>query len=98
MARVNYMAALAVLVAGAVWAADAKDPDVLLRAAPRISLAPPGGVSPVLLTAEIVGPETEDYYCPEIVWLWPNGTRSSEEADCEPVTLSWQLMTSPPTI
>lgn len=84
MARLKYMTALGLLLAGALQAADAKDPDVRLRAAPRVSLAPPGGVSPILLTAEIVGPETEKYYCPEVVWIWPNGTYSSEESDCEP--------------
>jgi len=31
-----------------------------------------------------VGPETEEYYCPKVVWLWGNGTRSTEESDCEP--------------
>jgi hypothetical protein len=41
-------------------------------------------VIPILVTVEIVGPETEKYYCPEVVWVWPNGTRSSEESDCEP--------------
>jgi len=38
----------------------------------------------VLLTARIVGPETEKYYCPEVVWVWTNGTRSAEESDCDP--------------
>lgn len=84
MARLKYMTALTLLAAGAVWAAEAEDPDLRLRAAPRVSLAPPGGVTPILLTAEIVGPETEEYYCPEVVWMWPNGTHSSEESDCEP--------------
>jgi hypothetical protein len=84
MFRLKLGTAAILLLAGAVWAAEAEDPDVRLRAAPRISLAPPGGVTPILLTAEIVGPETEAYYCPEVVWVWPNGTRSSEESDCEP--------------
>ena len=38
----------------------------------------------MLLTARIVGPETEKYYCPEVVWVWTNGTRSAEESDCDP--------------
>ena len=84
MARLKHGTAVVLLFAGAVWAAEAEDPDVRLRVVPRVSLAPPGGLTPILLTAEIVGPETEDYYCPEVVWLWPNGTRSSEEADCAP--------------
>ena len=84
MDRVRRVTAATVLLAGVVWAADVEDPDVQLRAAPRTSIAPPGGITSILLTAEIVGPETEKYYCPEVVWVWPNGTRSSQESDCEP--------------
>jgi hypothetical protein len=89
MARRGHTTAFAALLSVAVWTADARErdetkPDVILRASPRISLAPPGGLRPVILTAEIVGPETEKYYCPEIVWIWPDGTHSSEESDCAP--------------
>ena len=78
------MTASFLLLAGLAWTADDEGPDLKLRAVPRVSMAPPGGIIPILLTAEIVGPETEEYYCPEVVWVWPNGTRSSEESDCEP--------------
>jgi len=64
--------------------ADASDPDLRLRASPRRSVVLPGKGRPILLTAEIVGPETEEYYCPKVVWLLEDGTRSSEESDCEP--------------
>jgi hypothetical protein len=37
----------------------------------------------ILLSAEIVGPEVEDYYCPEVVWVLPNGL-SAVESDCDP--------------
>ena len=37
----------------------------------------------ILLSAEIVGPEVEEYYCPEVVWVLPNG-RSALESDCDP--------------
>ena len=37
----------------------------------------------ILLSAEIIGPEVERYYCPEVVWLLPNGL-SSTESDCDP--------------
>jgi hypothetical protein len=84
MVRLTLRTAAILLLAGAVWAAEAEEPDVRLRAVPRNSLAPLGGVTPILLTAEIEGPENEAYYCPEVVWVWPNGTRSSEESDCEP--------------
>ena len=84
MARLKYMTASIVLLSAVALAADARQPELRLRVSPRVSLAPPGVVTPILLTAEIVGPETEEYYCPEVVWLWPNGTRSTEESDCEP--------------
>ena len=37
----------------------------------------------ILLSAEIVGPEVEGYYCPEVTWILPNGL-SSVESDCDP--------------
>jgi hypothetical protein len=84
MAQCRHMTALFLLMAAAVWGGDAETPRLEVRAAPKVSLAPPGGVRAILLTAEIVGPETEEYYCPEIVWVWPDGTHSSEESDCDP--------------
>ena len=86
MVRVRHVTGPILLLAGLMWAGEAReeDPDLLLRVAPPVSIAPPGGISRILLTAEIVGPETEEYYCPEVVWLWPNGTRSSQESDCAP--------------
>jgi hypothetical protein len=78
------MAAALLLIPGVAWAEDGKNTDLELRATPRVSLAPPGSFTPILLTAEIVGPETERYYCPEVVWTWPDGTHSSEESDCDP--------------
>jgi hypothetical protein len=85
MVRQRHMTAFLVLLSVAVWAGEeAETPGVKLRASPRVSMAPPGGVTPILLTVQIVGPETEQYYCAEIIWLWPDGTRSSEESDCDP--------------
>jgi len=63
---------------------EVKDPDLRLRVQPRVSQAPPGGYRSILLTAEIVGPEDEDYYCPEVVWVWSDSTQSSTESDCDP--------------
>ena len=40
----------------------------------------PKGIVP--LRARIQGEINEKWYCPRLVWVWPNGTRSSEEADC----------------
>ena len=62
---------------------DADKPGIVLRARPRASIAPGGGLQPILVSAEIVGPEDERYYCPEVLWLLPNG-RSSVESDCDP--------------
>jgi hypothetical protein len=72
------------LLSVALLGADAEDPGIKLRAHPLVSLAPLRGLRNITLTAEIVGPETEEYYCPEVVWLWPNGSRSIEESDCPP--------------
>jgi hypothetical protein len=76
--------AVPVILALLVLGADVNEPGLEVRANPPVSLALPGRSRHVLLTAEIVGPETEEYYCPEVIWLWPNGTLSSEESDCEP--------------
>jgi hypothetical protein len=76
--------AVPVILAFLALGADLHEPGLTLRANPPVSLALPGRPRQVLLTAEIVGPETEDYYCPEVIWLWSNGTFSSRESDCEP--------------
>lgn len=66
-------------------AATPTKPELTLRASPRLSLVNLGiGCSPVLLTAEIRGPETEAWYCPRVEWQWPNGTVSATESDCPP--------------
>ncbi len=62
---------------------DRDRPGIVLRARPQASIAPGGRLQPILVSAEIVGPEDERYYCPEIVWFLPNG-RSSAESDCDP--------------
>jgi hypothetical protein len=54
-------------------AAKLEKPGLRLRANPRASIAPGGRMQLILLSAEIVGPEAEPYYCPEVVWLLPNG-------------------------
>jgi hypothetical protein len=82
MARVKH--AIPIMLALLALGADVSEPDLVLRASPRWSFAIPGQGGSTLLTAEIVGPETEEYYCPEVVWIWGNGTRSTEESDCEP--------------
>jgi len=83
MARGGALVALMILPVFSMGG-DAKDPDLRLRVQPRVSQAPPGGYRSILLTAEIVGPEDEEYYCPEVVWVWSDSTRSSVESDCDP--------------
>lgn len=63
---------------------DAAKPELVIRAFPPISLASGIGCSNVLLTAEIKGPETEAWYCPEVVWSMPDGTKAASESDCAP--------------
>ncbi len=58
-----------------------RKPRLDLRASPRFSFPP----STVLLTAELNGGEdTEEFYCPALVWDWDDGGRSAHEADCPP--------------
>jgi hypothetical protein len=64
-------------------AAKEEEPGLVLRANPRASIAPGGRMQTILLSAEIVGPEVESYYCPEVTWILPNGL-SSIESDCDP--------------
>lgn len=59
------------------------EPDLIVRASPRASIAPGGRFQSILVVAEIVGPEVEEYYCPEVIFLLPNG-RSAVESDCDP--------------
>ena len=62
--------------------ADAKRPQVRLKAQPIIAVSP----ARVHLTAEIVGGanDFEEYYCPTIEWDWGDGTQSEASADCAP--------------
>src|SRR5215831_2384911 len=62
--------------------ADAKRPQVHLKAQPVISVSP----ARVVLTAEIVGGpnDFEDFYCPSIEWDWGDGTQSESASDCAP--------------
>ena len=62
-------------------AARTRKPRLDLRATPRFSFTP----STVFLTAELNGGEdTEEFYCPALVWDWDDGGRSAHEADCPP--------------
>jgi hypothetical protein len=71
------------LLAASAPAGDTKPrkPRLGLRATPRFSFTP----STVFATAELNGvDDTEEFYCPALVWDWDDGGRSAHEADCPP--------------
>jgi PKD repeat protein len=80
-----------VLVAGLTWSpltalADGppkvKRPQLELRASPRFSFSP----ASITVTAELKGgDEDETYNCPELLWEWDDGGKSSTESDCAPL-------------
>jgi hypothetical protein len=58
-----------------------KKPSLEMRSAPRFGFSPVN----VLITAELKGgDDVEDYYCPELEWVWDDGGKSVTEADCPP--------------
>lgn len=77
------MRAIMLLVIALV-ATSPNKPSLTVRAFPMMSLAGPRGCSSVLVTAEIVGPEDENWYCPKIEWEMPDSTNAVEESDCSP--------------
>ena len=62
--------------------AKAKAPSISLKANPAIAFSP----ARVVVTADLLGGDNdpEELYCPSIEWVWGDGTRSDEAADCEP--------------
>ncbi len=69
---------------GPARAADAPaqdKPHLDLRASPRVSFSP----VEVFAVGELKGGhDTEEFYCPGLVWDWGDGTRSAQESDCSP--------------
>lgn len=58
-----------------------RKPTLALRMAPREGFSP---VS-ILFTAELKGgDDVEELYCPEVEWDWDDGSRSTQESDCDP--------------
>lgn len=77
------MALLAAILA--LLLAQEGKPNLIVRVYPPMTIAPLGvGCAMVRLTAEIRGPETPEWYCPEVKWTWPDDTVSTEESDCPP--------------
>lgn len=72
---------LAMSMPGIAGAAGPRRPRVEVRATPRMAFPP---VS-VLVVAQLVGgDEHEDFYCPDVEWDFGDGSRSAQQADCEP--------------
>ncbi len=71
----------AALMAGALaMLTNEGRPFLTLKATPAVAISP----ARVLFRAYIEGPMNEEWYCPKVEWIWPDGTASSEESDCSP--------------
>jgi hypothetical protein len=78
------LVAVAVLsCAGLAWAGDAATgrPHLDLRATPRVAFSP---VEVVVIGELKGGQDSEEFYCPGLVWDWGDGSRSAHESDCSP--------------
>ena len=63
-------------------------PRLDLRATPRVAFSP----IEVFAVGELKGGhDTEEFYCPGLVWDWGDGTRSARESDCSPYEDGAQL-------
>ncbi len=60
----------------------ADKPKLILKANPSMAFSP----ATVHVAADLTGAANDDQslYCPAIEWEWGDGTKSGEEADCEP--------------
>lgn len=59
--------------------------ELVLRAYPPVQIVNIAtGCSKVWITAELKGPEVEEWYCPKITWIKPDGTKSVHQQDCPP--------------
>ena len=80
------IAALLVMPVTALQAREQgnKKPSISLKASPAVSFAP----ARIVLVAELKGGsnDSEELYCPTVVWEWGDLTESTVEADCEPYT------------
>ena len=77
------MWAVIMLLVAALMAPSPDKTYLTTRVYPAISLIDSRGGSKIVLTAEIKGPETEAFYCPQIVWEL-GSTTAKEESDCAP--------------
>ena len=60
----------------------ADKPKLTVKANPVMAFSP----ARIVASGELSGGANDDqqYYCPSIEWEWGDGTKSQEEADCEP--------------
>jgi hypothetical protein len=87
MSRTSFAVTLALALAlpAAASADKLKKPSLQVRAMPRFGFSPVN----ILVVAELVGGEdSEEFYCPEVVWEWDDGGKSVQEPDCEPYDAS----------
>ena len=71
----------ALLIPPAARTADLEEPRLTLRTARRVAFSP----VEAFFVAELVGgDEIEEFYCPELVWEWGDGSRSVSQSDCPP--------------
>lgn len=64
-------------------AVGATKPSLVLRANPLFTIGAMGtGLAEVHITAELLGPEMESHYCPDVEIEWPDSTRSSVKTEC----------------
>jgi len=73
---------MCVAVAADLAAAEATK--VSLRAAPRVADAPARVVFTALLSG---GEDGEELYCPDVEWVWGDGTHSAHEGSCPAYTV-----------
>lgn len=69
-------------------------PRLKVRPSPVMALSDPGtGGAVVTIYARIEGEITEEWYCPEATFLWPDDTKAVRESDCPP----WEAGEEGPT-
>ena len=57
-----------------------KKPGLNVKVYPLIGFSPIGA----LVSAQLTGEESQDFYCPGIEWNWGDGTKAYQESDCSP--------------
>lgn len=75
------LAGAVLLLPGSARSADPEQPRLELRTARRIAFSP---VEAFFVGELVGGDETEEFYCPQLVWEWGDGSRSIRQSDCPP--------------